>query len=143
MFWSFNKKIIGRLERVSIPDLNLKSIVAKIDTGAYNSVVHVSYVEEFIRENKKYIRFVVLDEEHPEFTNQVHEISNFSKKIIRNSSGITEDRYVIPVKIILKGLELKAKVSLSDRREMRHPILLGRKIIKKHFVVDASKNFTN
>lgn len=142
MVLSFHKKIIGRLERVSIPDFNLAGVTAKIDSGAYNSSIHVSHLEEFEKEGLPYIRFVVLDEEHPEFTNQIHETNVFEKKSIRNSSGVTENRYVLPVTIVLKGIELHAKVSLSDRAKMRYPILLGRRILKRYFLIDASKTFT-
>lgn len=142
MIFSLRKKTIGRLERVSIPDFNLNSVIAKIDSGAYNSAIHVSHLEEFERDGSKYIRFVVLDEEHPEFTYQTHETKVFEKRSIRSSTGEVEDRYVLPVTIVLKGVELHAKVSLSDRAKMRYPLLLGRKILKRHFLIDTSKIFT-
>lgn len=137
-----DKKIIGRLERVSIPTFGLADIEAKIDTGAYNSSIHVSSVEEVERDDTKYIRFVVLDEDHPEFKDKVHETSNFEVKVIRNSNGGEDTRYVLPVTIMLKGESIDAKVSLSNRADMRYPMLLGRKMLKKRFIIDVSKKFT-
>ena len=133
---SFKKDIIGRLERVDIPEFNLSGIEAKIDTGAYNGAIHVSLVSEFERDGKDWIRFVLLDEDHPEFHNKVYE------KSIRSSNGTVQHRYMVPATIVLKGKELKAKLSLTNRKDLRYPILLGRKIIKKHFIIDASKTFT-
>ncbi|MEY4440607.1 MAG: hypothetical protein RLY49_233 [Candidatus Parcubacteria bacterium] len=138
-----DKKIIGRLEYVDIPDFHLSNIEAKIDTGAYNGAIHVSMVTEFEREGKAYIRFILLDEEHPEYHGKAFETDEFEERRVRSSNGDIQHRYAIPVTIHLKGLELKTKLSLSNRKDLRYPILLGRKIIKKHFIVDASKTFTH
>jgi len=140
---SADKKIIGRLEYVDIPDFALAGIEAKIDTGAYNGAIHVSLVSEVEQEGKKYIRFVLLDEGHPEYHGRVFETDIFEEKRVRSSNGEIQHRYVVPVTIRLKGLELKAKLSLSNRKDLRYPILLGRKVLKKHFIIDASKTFTD
>lgn len=142
MFLSWYKKIIGRLEQVSIPEFGISSVVAKIDTGAYNNAIHTSHIEEFERDGKQFIRFVVLDETHPEFKDKVHETDTFTTQTFRNSTGGTDVRYVLPVTIILKGIRLRAKVSLVDRTDMRYPLLLGRKVLKKNFIIDPSKKFT-
>lgn len=139
---NIQKKIIGRLEYVDMPDFELSGIEAKIDTGAYNGSLHVSLITEFEKEGKKWIRFIILDENHPEFSNKAYETDEFDVKKIRSSNGTVQNRYVIPVTIILKGLELKAKLTLSNRKDMRYPVLIGRKFIKKHFIIDASKTFT-
>jgi hypothetical protein len=138
-----NKKMIGRLEYVDIPDFHLKGIEAKIDTGAYTGAIHVSLITEFEKDNKRYIRFVLLDEEHPEYHGKAFETDEFEEKRVRSSNGDIQHRYAIPVTINLKGLELKTKLSLSNRKDLRYPILLGRKILKKHFIIDASKTFTD
>lgn len=136
------KKIIGRLERVSLPDFNLENIEAKIDTGAYNGSIHVSGAHEDQEEGQTVLKFRLLDKEHPEYNEKEFTAKSFEKRIVRNSSGNSETRYFIPLTLILKGEEFEAKLSLSNRSEMRYPILIGRKIIKKHFVVDAAKKFT-
>lgn len=138
-----NKTIIGRLEYVDIPDFALSGIEAKVDTGAYNGAIHVSLVSEIEKEGKKIIRFILLDEDHPEYHGKAFETDEFEKRKVKSSNGEIQERYVVPVTIVLKGLELGVKLSLSNRKDLRYPILLGRKIIKKHFIVDASKTFTD
>lgn len=137
------KIIIGRLEHVDIPEFDLHTIEAKIDTGAYNGAIHVSLVTEFEKENQKHIRFILLDDEHPEYHGKVFETKNFTVKKVKSSNGEVQHRYMIPVTIILKGVELKAQLSLSNRKDLRYPVLLGRKSIKKSFIIDASKTFTH
>jgi hypothetical protein len=137
------KEIIGRLERVDIPEFALNKIEAKIDTGAYNGSIHVSLVTEFEKEGERWIRFIILDDEHPEFKNKVYETNLFEERKVRSSNGEVQHRYTVNVTIILKGRELKAKLSLSNRKDLRYPVLIGRKIIKKHFIIDPSKTFTD
>lgn len=137
-----DKKIIGRLEYVDIPEFDLYKIEAKIDTGAYNGAIHVSVVNEIIRDGVKYLSFVLLDEQHPEYHGRVYETDVFTERRVKSSNGEIQHRYVVETKIILNGQELKTKLSLSNRKDLRYPILLGRKIIKKHFIVDAGQTFT-
>lgn len=129
------KKIIGRFDRVDLPDIGLFNIQAKIDTGAYTSSLHCQYV----RESDGQLEFVVLDEEHPEFTGMKFVFQDFTQKNIRNSFGIMERRYVIESTVTIFGEEIQTKFSLSDRDNLRFPILLGRKILRKRFVVDVMK----
>jgi len=137
-----NKSIIGRLEKVDLPDFGLNDVIAKIDTGAYNGAIHTNHVKEKEVDGKSVIEFSLLDEDHPEFKEDTFQVDDFEKKLVKNSTGDSEMRYVVPTVIILKGQEIKVKLSLSNRKNLKHPILLGRKIIRKHFIVDVSKKFT-
>lgn len=137
-----SKKIIGRLEYIDLPDFQLSGIVAKIDTGAYNGAIHTTHVVEKEIDGKSIIEFSLLDEDHPEFREDIYQVDDYEKRLVKNSNGDSEMRYVVPTKIILAGEEIKVKLSLSDRRKLRHPILIGRKIIRKHFIVDVNKKFT-
>jgi hypothetical protein len=137
------KEIIGRLEYIAIPDFKLTNVEAKIDTGAYNGAIHVSLVNEFEKEGKRWIRFVILDDAHPEFFNKVYETDEFVERRVRSSNGELQHRYAVTVTLILKGKEIKTTLGLSNRKDLRYPILIGRKIIKKYFIVDPSKTFTD
>jgi hypothetical protein len=76
-------KTLGRSDRVDLPGLGLTNIQAKIDTGAYTCSLHCSRAE--IIDNK--LEFVLLDEEHPEFTGMKFVFSKFDKREIKNSFG--------------------------------------------------------
>lgn len=137
------KKIIGRLEYVDLPEFGLKGIIGKIDTGAYNGAIHTTHVIEKEIDGKSVIEFSLLDSDHPEFKEDIYQVDTFAKRLVKNSNGDSELRYVIPTKIILQGIEIKVKLSLSNRKNLRYPILLGRKIIKKHFIVDVTKKLSS
>merc|ERR1711879_668266 len=63
----------------------------------------------------------------------------FFQKKVRSSNGHLQLRYVIRTHIILFGKPYKAEFSLSDRSQMKNPILIGRKLLQDRFIVDVSQ----
>ena len=129
------KKTIGRADLVDLPELGLYDIHAKIDTGAYSASLHCKDVKEL----DGCLEFVLLDDEHPEFTGMKFFFRSFKQKDVRNSFGVMERRYVIQTPVVLFGETILTDFSLSDRDNMRFPILLGRKILRRRLVVDVTK----
>jgi hypothetical protein len=128
-------KVLGRSDRVDLPDLGLSGIHAKIDTGAYNCSLHCSNAE--VVDGK--LQFILLDEEHPEFTGMKFTSKNFEKREIKNSFGEAEMRFVIKTRIKIYGYVIRAEFSLSDRGNLKFPVLLGRKILRKRFLIDVDQ----
>lgn len=135
------KIIISRVEYIDIPTLNLKQISAKIDTGAYRGAIHANNIKEIEKDGKKYLQFNILDESHPEFKNNPYEMSDYSVKRFRATKVDTHERFVIPVEMIIKGEKIIAELSLTDRGDLRYPILIGRRALKKKFLIDVDKKY--
>jgi len=133
------KKIIGRRDRADFPALELRNIDVKIDTGAYTSSIHCEHIRETVVEGKKVIRFRLLDKSHPEFNNREFIYPDFKQKLVRNSFGVAEKRFVIEAGIVLFGEEIRTSFTLSERGEMKYPVLLGRKLLNRRFIVDTTK----
>ena len=129
------QKILGRYDRVDLPELGLSDIHAKIDTGAYTSSLHCRRAE--VVDGK--LEFVLLDEEHPEFTGMKFVFTDYTEREIKNSFGVAEKRYVINTTVKIFDEEITAEFSLSDRDALRFPILLGRKILRDRFLIDVTK----
>lgn len=127
--------MLGRYDRVDLPDLGLKNIHAKIDTGAYTSSLHCKRADVV----NGTLEFVLLDEEHPEFTGMTFKTSRFEEKDIKNSFGEVERRFVIQTRIRIHGEDIDAHFSLSNRGSLKFPILIGRKILRGRFVIDVKK----
>jgi len=128
-------KLIGRKDKIDIPEFGLYDIPAKIDTGANRSSIHCSEIELHNRNGIEEITFhIPLDTSHG--INTFH-TSTFFKKKIKSSSGHVENRYIIRTTVILFGKKIKTTFSLSDRAEMKFPVLLGRKLLKSRFIVDV------
>lgn len=137
------KRVIGRLEKVNIPKLGLYEVDAKIDTGAYRGTIHAGNIREVEKKGKKYIEFNVLDENYNPFHNKLHRISKYKMVKVRSSQSPYDDRYAIRVKVELAGETFSTYLSLSDRTELRYPILIGRKSLKNKFLVDVSREYIN
>jgi hypothetical protein len=125
---------IGRREIVNFPDLGLFGLVAKIDTGANTSALHCHDV----RVENGVLFFKLLDESHPEYDDREHRFEQFEEKLIRNSFGQSEFRYVVRTTIVLGNRKIRSIISLSDRAQMRYPVLIGRRLLKSRYVVDVS-----
>lgn len=128
-------EILGRYDRVDLTELGLSNIHAKIDTGAYSCSLHCSKAEVV---NGK-LEFILLDEEHPEFTGMKFSFKKFEQREIKNSFGEAELRFIIKTKIRIFKRLINAEFSLSNRGNLKFPVLLGRKILRKRFLIDVTK----
>jgi hypothetical protein len=132
------KIIIGRSDKIDLPDFGISDISAKVDTGAYTSAIHcVNPKVTGIK--KKTLTFSIVDTGNSDVSDKRYHTGEFTEKVIRNSFGQIEKRYIIKTHILIFNQLMETQFSLSDRSEMRHPVLLGRKLLKKKFIVDVSK----
>lgn len=128
-------EIIGWKDKIDLPEFGLENVDAKIDSGANRSAIHCSHI---IRTGEDEITFhIPLDSSHGE---EVFHVKSFFKKNIKSSSGHVEERYIIRTAIVLFGQKINTTFSLTDRAEMKFPILLGRKLLKNRFMIDVSKD---
>ncbi len=135
-------RLIGRREFVDFPELNLFGVEAKIDTGAYTSSIHCQDILLKNVDGKNVLYFKLLDELHPEYSEKIHEFTEFDKKKIKNSFGEMEERYIIKTKIKIGKKIIRSTLSLSDRESMRYPVLIGRRILKRKFIIDPNQIHT-
>lgn len=135
-----DKKIIGRRELVSFPELDIDEIEAKIDTGAYTSAIHCSDIhEETMPDGTKVIALDLLDPSHPQYNHKKLKFSEYNLREIKSSFGEVQERYVIRIKIKFFDETFEEEFSLSDRSDMKYPVLIGRKLLKGRFIVDVSR----
>lgn len=127
--------VLGRYDRVDLPELGLFDIHAKVDTGAYTSSLHCQNAE--VVDGR--LEFILLDQEHPEFTGMKFVFSDFEKRDIRNSFGEVEKRFVIVTSIKIFEEVITTEFSLSNRGSLKFPILLGRKILRDRFLIDVKR----
>ncbi|MCC5946421.1 MAG: ATP-dependent zinc protease [Bernardetiaceae bacterium] len=134
-------KIIGRVEQVSLPELEMSDIAAKIDTGAYSSALHCHKIQIKQEEDKEVLYFNLLDPSHEVYSKKPIRFETFSQTTVKSSNGKRQKRFKIKTKIKLGTKIYKTEFTLTDRRDMRYPILLGRKLLDKKFLVDVSQKF--
>ncbi|MBF0288689.1 MAG: ATP-dependent zinc protease [SAR324 cluster bacterium] len=135
------KQIIGRTELIDLPDLGLFGVDAKMDSGAYTSSIHCSSIAIEEQSQGFYVRFKILDESHPNYQQMEFCLPVHNEKRVKSSSGETEDRIFIKTRMSLYGEIFEIELSLTDRSQMKFPILLGRKAFKKRFILDTAKKY--
>lgn len=136
-----DKKIIGRIEKIDLPNLSLFNLDAKVDTGAYTSSLHCHQIEPFVRDGSNWVKFYVLDPDHPEYEETLYECAVHKLKKVRSSNGQIEERVIIKQKTQFQKYKRTIELSLTNRSEMKYPVLLGRKFLSDSFLVDVSKKY--
>ncbi len=136
------KQTIGMTDLVDFPDLALYDVPVKVDTGAFTSALHCKNVQLVRAGLRTRLSFWLIDKTG-EPARQFHS-DQFSQRMIRNSFGVAEKRYVIKTRIVLFGRIIRAEFTLADRERLKNPVLLGRKLLRNRFVVDvAQKNLSH
>lgn len=133
--------VIGWREWVSLPDLNISQIKAKIDTGARSSSLHALDIQTFQRRGKTFVTFKVhpLQRDSKKTVECEAEVLEFRN--ITSSNGHVQERPVIQTTIEVLGEEWEIEVSLANRAEMGFRMLLGREAVRGRFLVDSGKSF--
>ncbi|MEM7110400.1 MAG: RimK/LysX family protein [Bacteroidota bacterium] len=131
------KVVIGRQDKIDFPELGLSNIDAKIDTGAYGSALHCHHIEVLKKGGSEVLTFKLLDPSHPEYDNKVFTFKEFGDRRVKSSSGQSEHRYTIKTQIEIFKKKHNVEFSLTDRANMKYPILLGRKFLNTRYVVDV------
>ncbi|MFD2572882.1 ATP-dependent zinc protease [Spirosoma soli] len=134
---SKQKQVIGMTDIVDFPDLELFDVHAKIDTGAYTSALHCKNIALKKANGRPQLSFWLIDKTGQP-ARQFYS-DEFSQRMIRNSFGVAEKRYVIKTRIVLFNRTIRAEFTLADRERLKNPVLLGRKLLRNRFVVDVAQ----
>jgi hypothetical protein len=135
------KRLLGRRELVDFPAFDLSAVEAKVDTGAYTSAIHCTDIHiETDAQRQPLLLVRLLDPGHEGADGRLMAFSKFALRDIRSSNGEVQERYVIRAVVLLYGEKFEAEFSLSDRSDMKYPVLLGRSLLRHgRFVVDVAK----
>ncbi len=133
-----DKKIIGRREKISIIDLELFELDAKVDTGADSNALHC---DEMFIDDEHYVHFKLLDEVHPAYHGKHMKMPLHKVKKVKSSNGQIQYRASIKVTVDFFGKKYKTVISLTNRKDMKYPMLIGRRFLNKRFLVDVAQEY--
>lgn len=133
--------IVGWREFLSLPDLGVPRIKAKIDTGARTSVLHAENVRYVRKGGRRMVRFTVLPKQRTE-AGAVDAIAPFiEERMVRSSNGESERRPVIQTTLRLRDDEWPIELTLTRRDVMGFRMLLGRQAVRRRFLIDPGSSF--
>jgi hypothetical protein len=133
--------VAGWREWVSLPDLGIDPIKAKLDTGARTSSLHAYDIEVFERAGRPMVRFKVHPIQRETRNVVVAEAPLKEHRTVKSSSGHTERRLVIVSDLVLMGRRWPIEITLTRRDAMGFRMLLGRRALKRRFLVDSARSF--
>ena len=134
---------IGWREWVRLPDFEIPTIKAKVDTGARTSSLHAFDMEEVTRRGRAFLRFAVHPEQRSARGSVRVEAPLVERRRVRSSSGHTDLRPVVRTKVELLGMCWEVELTLTSRDEMGFRMLLGRQALRGRFLVDPGASFLN
>lgn len=136
-----NKIVVGWREWASLPDLDIKRIKAKVDTGARTSALHAFDLKIYTEKGAPMVWFAV----HP--LQKRNDIVNESgaevidQRWVSDSGGHREKRYVIMTDIVLGEQQWPIEMTLTNRDNMKFRMLLGRTAMMDRLIVDPSASY--
>lgn len=135
------EKVLGWREWVSLPELGITWIKAKVDTGARTSALHAFELEPFQRAGKDWVRFSVHPLQGENDTVIQCESPVLERRDVTDSGGHLENRPVIETELLLGSFSKRIELTLTDRDTMRFKMLLGRTAMRPNLLVYPSQSF--
>ena len=134
-----NKVEIGWCEMVDIPSLGLSQVHAKMDTGAATSSIHATRIKPISRDGRQYVEFWfrLNSVEKP----KRYEAPVVDRRVVRSSNGEKQDRYVISAQFCFGKLCWNGQLTLANRRSMAFPLLIGRRTLRRGFLVNSGRRW--
>ena len=133
------KRVVGWKENAALPDLNVKNVIAKIDTGANLASIDAADIKIVSRDKVKYVKFKVMKRN---ITVRKTSAPLEGYKRIKSSNGDVERRPYIKTTLLMDGITKKIELTLTDRGPMEYTMLIGRKALGRRWVVNPSISFS-
>ena len=135
--------VVGWKEYLALPELGIGRLKAKLDTGARTSALHVeSFTSlETLPDGTELAEVAIgTDRRRPE-RRIVARVTVVGRVRVTDSGGHREVRPVIETEMVLGPVRRRIRVTLTDRSGMLFRMILGRKALEDHFVVDTSRKY--
>lgn len=134
------KPFIGWKEWCALPELNIREIKAKIDTGACSSALHAEVLSITEYGGQKFIRFKIFPHQGDRYAPKICKARLIANRFVMSSSGHREKRFVIRTKVTVGKTTFSTDITLTDRSPLRFRMLLGRLALRKNFLIDPGKS---
>ena len=133
--------VVGWREWVSLPELGLSQIKAKIDTGARTSSLHAFEVKDFEENGVHRVEFKMHPNQLDNDTVVVCVADIIDERLVSDSGGHKEKRWVIASPVHIGAHTWNIEINLTSRDDMRFRMLLGRTALHGQALVDPAGSY--
>lgn len=132
---------LGWREWVSLPDLGLTHVKAKVDTGARTSALHAFELRNFEENGKQRVEFKMHPNQRDTNTVVVCYADIKDERVVRDSGGHREKRWVIETPVCLGAECWPIELTLTSRDDMLFRMLLGRTALRGRAIIDPGRSY--
>jgi hypothetical protein len=136
-----DKLLLGWREWVSLPQLGISAIKAKVDTGARTSTLHAFEVREITENGRPRVEFKIHPHQHDVNTVIECKADILDQRVVSDSGGHKEARWVISTELNIGIYSWPIEITLTSRDDMLFRMLLGRTAINKRAIVDSAVSY--
>ena len=131
--------VIGRAEWCRFPKLGIPAVKARVDSGAKTSSLQANKIRPFTKDGQEWVKFEVTPIQDNRSIAITCEERVTGRRLVKNTSGISEERLVITSTMMLGDHTFDVELTLANRDTMEFRMLLGRDAFATSFLVDVSK----
>ena len=135
------KTVVGSEEWVSLSELSIPYVKARVDSGAKTSSLHAINIQPFQKDNETWVNFDVFPIQNDGKRKISCKALVIDKRVVKSSSGNREHRYVVRTAISLNDETWDVELTLTNRDSMGYRMLLGREAMIGRIIVDPSERF--
>lgn len=132
---------VGWREWLSLPELGIPAIKAKMDTGARTSSLHTYAIETFHDHGVEKVRFGIHPLQRRRDVGLICTADVVDRRFVTDSGGRREFRYVIRSPVSLGGIQWPIEITLTNRDTMLFRMLFGRSAMSGQVIVDPCRSF--
>lgn len=135
------KTVVGSEEWVSLSELQIPYVKARVDSGAKTSSLHATNIQPYQKDNETWVNFDVFPIQNDGKRKITCKALVVDKRVVKSSSGDREERFVVRTEISLNEQKWDIELTLTNRDSMGYRMLLGRQAMMGRIIVDPSESF--